>query len=318
METPKTLQQAIVHFSKPENCNALMIAMRFPDGKVRCPQCDSENVTHLAKANVYKCYSKHPRAKFSLKVGTIMEDSPLGIDKWLCAIWLIANCKNGVSSYEIHRAIGITQKSAWFMMHRIRLAMENGSIEKLSGHVEVDETYVGGKARNMHRSVLAKRVEQFATPHTGRNQNIGKVAVVGLLERHGQVRTTVVSGTKRRHLQGEVTKHVEAGSHVYTDALRSYNQLDQQYVHNVINHAEKYVDGIVHTNGIENFWSLLKRTIRGTYVAVEPFHLFRYLDEQSFRFNQRKVRDWDRFCQIAANIVGRRIEYKQLIGQPSC
>lgn len=318
METPKTLQQAIIYFSKPENCNEFMINARWSDGKVRCPQCDSDNVTYLEKARVFKCYSKHPRAKFSLKVGTIFEDSPIGLDKWLAGIWLIANAKNGISSYEIHRALGVTQKSAWFMLHRIRLAMQNGSLNKLSGHVEVDETYIGGKARNMHKTVLAKRVAENATPRTGRNQNIGKVAVMGLLERHGEIRTMVVAGTKRRHLHNQVTTHVEPGSCVYTDALRSYNELGREYIHGVINHAEKYVDGIVHTNGVENFWSLLKRTIRGTYVAVEPFHLFRYLDEQSFRFNQRKVRDWDRFCQVVSSIVGKRLDYTTLTAEPSC
>jgi transposase-like protein len=321
METPKTLQQAIIHFSDPANCDTFMRAARWSDGRPRCPQCGSDNVIYLENAKLYKCRTKHPRQKFSLKVGTIFEDSPLGLDKWLSAIWLIANAKNGISSYEIHRALGVTQKSAWFMLHRIRLAMQNGSIEKLSGHVEVDETYIGGKARNMHKSVLAKRVEEFATPvtgATGRNQNIGKVAVIGLLERKGEVRTMVVHGTKRHHLHGEVTKHVEAGSNVYTDALRSYNQLGESYVHNVINHAEKYVDGIITTNGIENFWSLLKRTIRGTYVSVEPFHLFRYLDEQSFRFNDRKVTDADRFAKVLKQVTGKRIEYKNLIGKPSC
>lgn len=310
METPKTLQQAIIHFSKPENCNAFMIAARFPDGVVRCPQCNSDNVTYLAKANVYKCYVKHPRAKFSLKVGTIFEDSPLGLDKWLAAIWLIANAKNGVSSYEIHRSLGVTQKSAWFMLHRIRLAMQNGSLDKLSGHVEVDETFIGGKARNQHRSVRERKLQG------GRGME-GKVAVVGLLERHGQVRTTVIPNTKRSPLHSEIKKDVEEGAYIYSDSLRSYRGLDESYVHNVINHAEKYVDGLIHTNGIENFWSLLKRSIKGTYVSVEPFHLFRYLDEQSFRFNQRKVKDWDRFCQVAANIVGRRLEYKKLTAQPS-
>ena len=139
METPKTQQQAIIHFAKPEDCNAFMIAMRWPDGIVRCPTCDSENVTYLAKQNRWKCYNKHPKPQFSLKVGTIFEDSPLGLDKWLTAIWLIANAKNGISSCEISRAIGTTQKSAWHALHRIRLAMQNGSNNKLSGHVEVDE-----------------------------------------------------------------------------------------------------------------------------------------------------------------------------------
>jgi len=295
-----------------------MIQMRWPDGIVRCPTCGAEKVSYLAKANVYKCYEKHPRAKFSLKVGTIFEDSPLGLDKWLTAIWLIANSKNGTSSYELSRHLGITQKSAWHVLHRIRLAMQNGSINKLSGSVEVDETYIGGKARNMHRAVLAKRVATHATPRTGRNQNIGKVAVMGLLERNGEVRTMVVSNTKRGSLQGEVHRHVEEGSTVYSDALRSYNQLGENYIHNVINHATEYVRGHVHTNGMENFWSLLKRTLGGTYISVEPFHLFRYLDEQAFRFNRRKGTDADRFLAVVSLISGKRLEYKQLIGKPSC
>ena len=232
-------------------------------------------------------------------------------------MWMIANCKNGISSCEIARDLGITQKSAWHMLQRIRLAMRVGSIEKLAGHVEVDETWIGGKARNMHRSALAKRVAEFATPRTGRNQNIGKVAVMGLLERHGEVRAMVVPNNKRRSLHGEITKHVEVGSTVYSDALRSYNQLGETYIHNVINHAERYVDGHVHTNSIENFWSCLKRTIGGTYVSVEPFHLFRYLDEQSFRFNYRKLTDGDRFSIVAEHVIGRRLTYAELTGKPA-
>ena len=278
-----------------------MIAARWEDGKVRCPQCGSDNVIYLEKARLFKCRTAHSRQKFSLKVGTIFEDSPLGLDKWLTAIWLIANAKNGISSYEIHRALGVTQKSAWFMLHRIRLAMQQGSIEKLSGHVEVDETFIGGKARKIHGTGGA-----------------GKVAVMGLLERHGEVRTMVVDNVKRKSLRKEINTHVEPGSMVYTDAFKSYNDLNYDYMHSVINHVEKYVEGNVHTNGIENFWSLLKRTIGGTYVSVEPFHLFRYLDEQAFQFNRRKGNDADRFFQVLSNVVGKRIEYRQLIGKPSC
>jgi transposase-like protein len=246
-----------------------------------------------------------------------MEDSPIGLDKWLSAIWLIVNAKNGISSYEIHRGIGITQKSAWFLLHRIRKAMQTGTFNKLSGEVEVDETYIGGKARNMHRSVLSSRVEQFATPHTGRNQNIGKVAVMGLLERHGEVRTMDVPNTKRDSLDSNIRKHVEQGSQLYTDKLRSYRHLNDgnDHVHAVIDHAEKYVDGQTHTNGIENFWSLLKRTLRGAYVSVEPYHLFCYLDEQSFRFNTRKDNDSDRFIKAAQGVTGKRVTYKQLTGK---
>jgi transposase-like protein len=200
----------------------------------------------------------------------------------------------------------MTQKSAWFVLHRIRKAMQNGSLNKMSGHVEVDETYIGGKARNMH---MSKR------KHLG-SRDTGKIAVMGLLDRNsGEARTMVVSGTKRHMLHGEVSKHVETGSTVYTDALRSYNQLDQEYVHHVINHANEYVNGQVHTNGIENFWSLLKRSIKGTYVSVEPFHLFRYLDEQTFRFNTRKGTDADRFVKAAAALTGKRLTYDELIGK---
>jgi transposase-like protein len=313
---PKTLQEAIIYFSNRDNCRDYLVARRWPNG-VTCPTCGSESVTEQPKYNRWQCASHHERRQFTLKTGTIFEDSPIGLDKWLAVMWMVVNCKNGISSYEIHRAIGVTQKSAWFMSHRVRLALGMESSEKLSGQVEADETYIGGKARNMHRSKLAKRVAEFATPRTGRNQNIGKVAVMGLLERHGEIRAMVVAGTKRHHLQGEVKKHVEAGSQVYTDALRSYNQLSEQYIHGVINHAERYVDGIVHTNGLENFWSCLKRTIGGTYISVEPFHLFRYLDEQSFRFNNRKLTDGQRFDIASRHIIGKRLTFAEVTGKTS-
>lgn len=307
MEAPKTLQQAIVHFSKPENCNAFMIAARYPDGQVSCPQCGRTDVSYLAKQNRYKCYGKHPKAQFSLKVGTIFEDSPLGLDKWLSAIWLIANAKNGISSYEIHRGLGITQKTAWFMLHRIRLAMQNGSLDKFSGHVEVDETFIGGLARNMHRSDKARKIHG-----TG---GAGKVAVMGLLERQGEVRTFVVKNTKRKTLEPHIKANCEKGSFVYTDGLRSYGNLANEFIHGVIDHAEKYVEGNIHVNGIENFWSLLKRTIKGTYVSVEPFHLFRYLDEQAFRFNRRKGNDADRFFEVLTMVTGKRLQFSELTGK---
>ena len=315
---PKTLQQAIIYFSEPQNCLDYLVARRWPDGVI-CPTCGRDDVRFLVNQRKWQCKSVHKQRQFSAKVGTIFEDSPLGLDKWLAAVWMVVNNKNGKSSYEMARDLGVTQKSAWFMEHRIRLAMQTGSfLKQLQGQVEVDETYIGGKARNMHRSKLGKRVAEFATPYTGRNQNIGKVAVMGLLERHGEVRTMVVSNTKRKSLHNEVSSHVDAGSVVYSDALRSYNRLGEDYIHNVINHGEEYVRGHVHTNGIENFWSLLKRTLGGTYISVEPFHLFRYLDEQAFRFNKRKGTDADRFSALVSLITGKRLEYKQLIGKPSC
>jgi transposase-like protein len=237
-----------------------------------------------------------------------MEDSPIGLDKWLTAMWQIVNCKNGISSYEVHRAIGITQKSAWFLDHRIRFALGLESEGKLSGHVEADETFIGGKARNMHKHVKARRV----TGTGGKD----KTAVMGILERGGKVRTVVVPNRKKSALQAEVRKHVEAGSALYTDALKSYEGLND-FQHQVIDHAEKYVEGNVHTNGMENFWSLLKRGLHGTYVSVEPFHLFRYLDEQMYRYNNRKMDDGQRFSMAVSQIVGKRLTWDVLTGKDS-
>ena len=315
MESPKTLQQAINFFADFENCRQFMIAVRWPDGKVRCPQCGSEKVTYLKNARVYRCYEKHPLQKFSLKVGTVFEDSPIPLEKWLPAVWLPVNCKNGISSYEIGRDLGITQKSAWFMMHRIRLAVQSGSFRKLGGEgseIEADETFIGGKARNMHVDVRQRRITGTGTKD--------KTAVMGILERGGQVRTAVIPNRKKTAIQAEVKKHVEAGSALYSDALKSYDGLASEYAHKVVDHAVQYVDGRVHTNGLENFWSLLKRGINGTYVSVEPFHLFRYLDEQTFRYNNRAtednpLNDSDRFSYAMSHIVGKRLTYAGLTGK---
>ena len=314
MAQPKTLQEAIKYFSDYENCREFMMQLRWPDGKVACPQCGSTHVVYLEKARVWKCYSKHIKAKFSLKTGTIFEDSPLGLDKWLAAVWLIVNCKNGISSYELARHLGVTQKSGWFMLHRIRLAMQDGSGGKLGGDVEVDETYIGGKARNM--SATRKRQRG----HAGKGAGFaGKVAVMGLLERQtsgaSRVKVQRVSSNRRSQLRPVIREHVEAGANVYTDALMSYYGLDAEYAHKVIDHAIAYADGQIHTNGLENFWSLLKRTLNGTYVSVEPFHLFRYLDEQAFRFNNRKDVDFERFKLVASQVIGRRVTFGELTGK---
>jgi transposase-like protein len=308
MENPKTLQEAIIYFADFENCRRFVIDLRWADGIVRCPACGAEKVSYLEKAKLYKCYGDHPKPKFSLKVGTIMEDSALSIDKWLTAMWLIVNCKNGISSCEIARDLGITQKSAWHMAHRIRFALHHGSFEKLTGECEADETFIGGKARNMHVSERKRRI-------TGTGMK-DKTAVMGILERGGKVRTAVLPSRKRHAIQAEVKKHVEAGAALYTDALMSYSGLESEYVHQVVDHAVQYVDGKVHTNGLENFWSLLKRGIAGTYISVEPFHLFRYLDEQTFRYNNRKdMGDFDRFKLAASQIVGKRLTWNQVTGK---
>ena len=308
---PKTLQQAILYFSDPDNCLEYIKIRRWPNGVI-CPTCGRTDVSFLAKQRKWQCKSAHTQRQFSVKVGTIFEDSPLGLDKWLVAVWMITNCKNGVSSYEIHRAIHVTQKTAWFMLQRVRLAMQTGSFAKKmggeGGHIEADETFIGGKARNMHIATKKRRI----TGTGGKD----KAAVMGILERGGEVRAMVVPDRRRQTLHEAVKNHVEAGSALYTDQLLSYNGLEGDYAHQVINHAIKYVDGSIHTNGLENFWSLLKRSIAGTYVSVEPFHLFRYLDEQTFRFNNRKeMNDGDRFSKVVSQVKDKRVTYKELTGK---
>jgi transposase-like protein len=315
MNQPKTLQQAIIYFADPDNCLNFIVEQRWPNG-VECPTCGSNEVRFLSTRRMWECKAKHARKQFSAKIGTIFEDSPISLDKWLVAMWMIANCKNGVSSYEIHRAIGVTQKSTWFMLHRIRLAMQRHSLLKIGGsgsEVEVDETFIGGKARNMHHGTKTRR-------RIGNTGIGGKTHVIGLLERGGQVVANVVPNRRRPALQGEIVKHVAPGSAVYTDNFMSYLDMPNEFFHKFIDHAERYVEGRVHTNGLENFWSLLKRGLKGTYVSVEPFHLFRYLDEQVFRYNNRATKtnpmdDFGRFQKLASHIIGKRLTYAEVTGK---
>src|ERR1035437_8472858 len=306
MEAPETLQNAIIYFSDPDRCFEYALNLRWPNGVVSCPRCGSENHSFIKTRRIWFC--KGCKQQFSLKVGTIFEDSPLGLDKWMCAYWMLCNCKNGISSCEVARALGITQKTAWFMLHRIRKTLQDEFATKLSGEVEADETFIGGKARNMH---ISKR-ERPITGTGGKD----KTAVMGILERGGKVRTTIIPNRKRAALQAEVKKHVEAGAALYTDALLSYHGLASDYAHQVVDHAVEYVNGRIHTNGLENFWSLLKRGINGTYVSIEPFHLFRYLDEQTFRYNNRKnLDDAGRFNRVIRQIVGKRLTFAELTGK---
>jgi transposase-like protein len=311
MDAPKTLQQAIVYFSDPDRCFQYALKLRWQDGVVACPRCGSERHAFIKTRRIWECYGC--KKQFSLKVGTIFEDSALGLDKWMMAMWMIAACKNGVSSYEIHRAIGVTQKSAWFMLHRIRKAMQDGSMMKLGGgggEVEADESFIGGKSRNMHKHIRARKITK-----TG---GADKAMVFGILERGGQVRTMVLPDRQSKTVHPVIKEHVHAGAALFTDAMLGYRGLDADYVHGVIDHAIAYVDGRIHTNGLENFWSLLKRALGGTYVSVEPFHLFRYLDEQSFRYNNRKgMNDQTRFEKVMSNIADKRLTYKALIGAGS-
>ena len=336
METPKTLRAAIIWFADFEHCREFMVQLRWPDGKVTCPRCGAEKVTYLERQRVWKCYAKHERPTFSLKTGTIFEDSPIPLEKWLCAAWLLINCKNGISSYEIHRALGVTQKSAWFMLHRIRLAMQEGGFEKLggneSGPVEVDESYIGGEPKNRHKSkrpkALLANVPRLIQDEKGktiinpaskqpRGRVSDKIPVMGMLDREARkVRAKVIPQVKREVLQEAILENVSKGSTVYTDKLAAYSNLNAlEFVHDTVTHVEEYVRGNVHTNGIENFWSLLKRGLKGTYVAVEPFHLDRYVTEQVFRYNNRLVSDAERFTTVMKQIVGRRLTYNELTGK---
>lgn len=317
MKDPKTLQDSIVYFADPDNCLEYMAAHRWPNGVV-CPTCGRTDVTFLKTQRKWQCKSAHAKRQFTAKVGTVFEDSPLGLEKWLPAVWMIASCKNGVSSYEISRTLGVTQKTAWFMLHRIREAMKNGSLLKMGGSeggpVEVDETFVGPKAKKMHR----ERRLRMQTAMKG-NQ---KAIVMGILDRESrQVRAKVVPNVKRETLQNEILRQVEKGSTVYTDRYPAYDNLAaQEYIHETVNHVDEYVRGQIHVQGIENFWSLLKRTLTGTYVAVEPFHLDRYLDEQMFRYNNRATKDnplndADRFAALLSQVSDKRLTYAELTGK---
>lgn len=306
---PETLQECMRYFADEDRALDFMKFIRWPDGIVKCPRCGSEDVAFMFTRKLWRCRADNKQ--FSVKIGTIMEDSPISLDKWLCAFWLIVNAKNGISSYELMRSLGLTQKTSWYLLHRIRFAMQSGSFDKLKGQVEADETFIGARARNIHKN--KRRANMYGTM-------VGKTAVLGLLERNtsettSRVRLKVVESVRRHDLDPEIRKQVEKGSEVHTDKLRSYENLADEYVHQVIDHAECYARGHVHTNGLENFWSLLKRGIRGTYVNVEPFHLFRYLDEQAFRFNERKDNDAGRFIKAVAGYVGKGLRYSKLIGQ---
>jgi transposase-like protein len=301
---PTTLLEATRYFADLDIATRFVARLRWPKGAV-CPECGGKEHSYLSTRRLWKC--KSCRKQFSVKVGTIFEDSPIPLDKWLVAIWMIANSRNGVSSHELARSVGLTQKSAWFVLHRVRLAMQTGTFVKAAGHVEVDETFIGGKARNMHVKERKRKIKGTG----GKN----KAKVMGVLERGGKVQVNVVPDVRKRTVQTEVRNRVEPGSNVYSDALHSYTGLATDYAHKVVDHADAYVNGQVHTNGLENFWSLLKRGLGGTYISVQPYHLFRYLDEQVYRYNHREMPDGARFQTVLSNVVDRRLTYREVTGK---
>ena len=333
---PKHLLEATRYFADPDVCVQFVASMRWPQG-VQCPHCDGKKVSFLKSRRIWKCMTKECHKQFSVKTGSVFEDSPIPLDKWLTAVWLVVNCKNGISSYEIGRDLAITQKSAWFMLHRIRLALQDGNWGKLGGYesgpVEIDEVYIGGEPKNRHKSkrdqtpkyLVTDKGYKFKNPRhkspTGRATD--KIPVFGMLDRESRkVRTQVIPEVKRSVLMDAILANVEKRSTIYSDGLRDYIPLKaMEFVHETVNHVTEYVRGEVHTNGIENYWSLLKRGLKGTYVSVEPFHLHRYADEQAFRFNNRATKDnplddADRFMLAVSQIAGKRLTYAELTGKP--
>lgn len=302
---PKTLVGVLRYFADPQVAIDFVAFLRWQDGEPVCVHCKETGAYFLASRKIYKC--KKCRKQFSVKAETIFEESAVSLDKWLVAIWLMANCKNGISSYEMGRHLGVTQRTAWFMNHRIRTAMTVGSIEKLSGTIEADETYIGGDAQNMHLKERKLRVKKAGSP-------AHKTAVLGMVQRRGKVRAKVVQSRDAETIREFVTSNVEHEAEIHTDEWRGYTNLRDLYTHEVINHSMTYVRDNVHTNNIENFWSLLKRTIKGTYVSVSPEHLQKYVEEQAFRYNERKGTDQQRFVSMIELISNKRLTYAQLVG----
>jgi hypothetical protein len=321
---PSTLQEAILYFADADNCLNYLVARRWPDGVVSCPTCGKVNPKYIPERKVWQCSIKHPKRQFSVKLGTIFEDSPLGLDKWLPAVWQLSNSRNGISSFEMGRALGVTQKTAWFMLGRIRLALQDDLTGgNLNGEIEVDESFIGGAVRNMHKDKKARVQAKYG-------KNGDKSIVLGILERASEkkqkrVRASVISDRKKHTIQAEVAGAVERGAQIYSDEFGEQWRIgiEDRFNHSVVDHLTTYVDGQVHTNGLENFWSLLKRGIGGTYISVEPFHLFRYVDEQAFRFNNRKdadgepMTDAQRFDIAVRQAIGKRLTWKELTGKDS-
>jgi transposase-like protein len=317
IEQPKTLIEAIRYFSNEQTCIDAVASLKWLDGKPVCPKCNTAEGERkhywLASQKRWKCYAC--RKQFSVKVGTIFEDSPIGLDKWMCALWLLVNCKNGISSYEVARDLNITQKSAWFVLQRLRFILKDVTPIKMGETgtpIQMDESFHGGKPKNMHKSRRLKL-------QIGMNGYADKTAVFGMLETGTrQIRAMVVPNVKRTTLQKAILDNVGFGSTIHTDQWSGYDGLAaKEFVHETVNHMQEYVTaGGVHTQAIENFWSLLKRGLNGTYVAVEPMHMDRYLDEQMFRFNNRiGHNDGTRFVKALSKVANRRLTYAELTGK---
>lgn len=305
---PETLQEAVVYFNDPKVCYDFMVALRWPDGNVTCPKCGHDKVKYLRKRKIWQCKNVQDgwRHQFSVKTNSVLEESPISLSKWLVALWLISSAKNGISSLEISRALKLTQKTSWFLLHRIRLAMQTKSFARMSGELQADETYVGAPYENMH---MARRKK------ARRNPSRYKAIVAGILHEDGEVRAEVMRDGKGKTLRGFIYENVKPESVMTTDASPAYGLLYEDYTHKIVDHSKEYMNKAGdHTNSIENFWSILKRGLQGTYISVEPFHLFRYVEETMFRFNSRKMKDGSRFVLACYGLFSKRLKYKALIG----
>jgi len=307
-KVPRTLIEAVAYFADQQVAHDFFVQLRWPNG-AGCPNCGNAEVNAMPKYRRWSC--KDCRQQFTAKTGTIFEDSPISFSKWLPAIWLLTATRNGTSSCELARALGVTQKTAWFMLHRIREAMGEDDGLALEGPVEADETYIGGQTKMMNK----KRKRKYERTWSGE----GKAAVFGMVERNipgkpkGRARAMVVPFVEKEFVQGNIRKHVTPGDEIYTDGHPVYKTLKKGYIHETVDHhAFEYVRGHVHTNSIESFFSVFKRTIKGTYIAPRAKHLQRYVEEQVFRFNEREENDGYRFTKAAKLAEGKRLTYKQL------
>ena len=300
---PNSLVEAVRYFADVDRCFEFVKSLRWTDGEVACPRCGGADPIFISTRKIWKC--KACKRQFSIKVGTIFEDSGLGFDKWLPAIWLIVNSKNGISSCELGRSLGVTQKTAWFMNHRIRLAMASGTFQKLSGTVESDETYIGGLGKNMHAADRKRKIHG-----TG---GTDKVAIHGALEHGGTLVANDVPTVTAKEIQASIRNWVESGATLYTDQAHTYLGLAKDYEHHSVNHGTgEYVRGDVHTNSIESFWNLYKRAWKGTYTHNAPKHTVRYVDERTFSFNNRDLNDLGRMVAVTSAVAGRRVTYEEL------
>jgi transposase-like protein len=301
LKIPQTLLEAVRHFSDPEAAWHFVKEMRWPGGAI-CPFCGHDKSSFCEPRKRWQC--KSCRKQYTVKTGTIFHGSPLGLDVWLSGMWLITNARNGISSYELSRSLGISQPCAWFLAHRVRSMMETGTFLRLSGTVEVDETWVGGKPAAMHAN---RRTEM-------RRRGFPKVCVMGLKERGGQVRLRVIQNTKAETLQPAIRRFVKKGEMLYTDNARAYQGIEKDFDHHTVNHfAGQYVTGDVSCNSIDNVWSVMKRAYHGSHIHYSHQHAHRYVAETEFKMNHREYKDGARFAIAVSQVSGKRLTYRELV-----